>query len=205
MAKINLIFLDMDEVLVDFVGGACRLFGIDYRKIENRSEWDIVPYLSRELQKLGGEGLTDNGFWDRIDEAGEDFWLGLEELPWFGDVLELCGQSVDRVIIVTTPSVHVSSYAGKVKWLQRRFGRDFREFRLFWNKELLAKSDRLLIDDNPDNCLEFKRAGGESVVFPTYYNLSSCYRGDMEYFSSVLHTTICKKEEENGVQVSECQ
>ena len=188
MTKINLILLDMDEVLVDFVGGACRLFRADPNRLKNRPEWDIVPYL-------GLVGLTQNRFWERINLAGEDFWLDLEELPWASDVLELCNQYAERVLIVTTPSTDVDSYSGKVKWLQRRFGRDFKDFCLFSEKELLAKPDRLLIDDNPDNCAKFVEEGGNSLVCPQYGNALAYYRGDMGFFSNRLYSFFQAIEE----------
>jgi len=174
--KINLILLDMDEVLVDFEGGVCKLFDVDRSLVSPRKQWDICPSL----------GITNEQMWERIHEIGEDFWLELEELPWFDGVVNLCSEQVDRVVIVSSPSSEPSSHVGKIEWLKRRFGYSFKDFVLFGEKEILATSNRILIDDRTETCGEFINAGGRAIIFPQNGNELFRYRGDMKYFSYVL-------------------
>ena len=166
----------MDDVLVDFQGAACKLFNGNWEQVINRKEYDMCPTL----------GISQRAFWSGINAYGEQFWLDLKELDWFNEVWELCHVYSDRVIIVSSPSQHVTCHTGKVKWLQRKFDDNFRDFCLFGQKELFAGPNRYLIDDKLENCINFTSAGGKALMFPAPGNELSRFNGDMEYFKYEL-------------------
>lgn len=62
------IYLDMDGVLCDFVGAACKLHGRDPATV---THWNFFKDW----------GMTAEEFWRPIHEAGEDFWANLEPYP----------------------------------------------------------------------------------------------------------------------------
>lgn len=180
------ILLDMDELLSDFVGGACREWGKTAAEVEQHWEpgrWDIVPPLAAAL----GEPLTDLAFWDRLHNRAE-FWAGLDPLPWVDELVDAAARWTDDWWVVTSPSHCPSSYYGKAQWLKRQFGRRFDRFHLTPHKHLFARADTLLIDDRDDNVDRFIAAGGKGLVFPRHHNSQHRHKGDpLKYVLAKLH------------------
>ena len=77
-------------------------------------------------------GESGNVMWRAIDAAGADFWHDVEPFPWCHDLFAAC-RSVAPTYLLTSPSLHPSSLAGKLAWMQRQFGRDFRDYLTWWN------------------------------------------------------------------------
>lgn len=163
------ILLDLDEVLVDFIGGCCRAFKADLALVLQNwtpGEWSCVGPIG----KVKGFPLDDKFFWTVIHEKGEAFWADLEPLPWIEDVLDLVKSLTDDWHIVSAPSFCPTSYSGKVKWLKNYFGRGFDRFAITPHKNLFAGKDVLLIDDRESNVKNFIRAGGDGLIFPRHNN-----------------------------------
>lgn len=165
------ILLDMDEVLVDFVGAACRAWGLTderTRAVEARQTWDCVPALSEQLGLP--EPMTPSMFWSRINgDAG--FWLNLRPMPWFDELIELVCSSGCDWYVVSSPSACPSSYAGKAGWLKERFGGGFDRLALSQHKTLLARPGAILVDDKDEAVKSFITGGGlAGVVFPRLHN-----------------------------------
>lgn len=167
------IFLDMDEVLTDFVGGACKAWGAEPAAVLaewEEGKWDIVPPLSRAL---GREPLlTQDEFWRPIND-NVLFWAGLKVLPWAQEVVALVRSLTDDWHVVSSPSYCDTSYMGKVQWLKRFFGPRFNRFCITPHKYCFAQPGTVLIDDRDSNVKSFIRAGGAGIVFPRYHN--SCH------------------------------
>lgn len=164
------ILLDLDEVLCDFIGGACRAFNVDAEEINRRcinSPWgSLIPAIGQ----LKGFNLTEEFFYAVIHQQGEKFWEELEPLPWFQQVIELADDYSDDWHIISAPSKYPTSYGGKVKWLKKYFGEDFDRFALTPHKSIFAKKGILLIDDRESNITDFIAAGGDGLVFPRHHN-----------------------------------
>lgn len=159
-----LILLDMDEVLVDFVGGALQVHGWTHERLEAvwpMGTWSIVEPM----------GLTRKEFWAPIQEAGESFWVDLKPLPWISAVLDWADiQSGFRNwFIVTCPGCD-AAWAGKACWLKNYFGASFDRFVPTLRKDVLAHGGSLLVDDKVSDVVEFARAGGSGIVFPSRRN-----------------------------------
>lgn len=161
---ITKIFLDMDGVLCDFVGGVCRLFEVDQHALEQAwgDAYDICVPL----------GVTPDELWSRIDAAGPTFWSNLEPYPWAKDLWFQCN-IVGRTTILTSPSWHPSSLEGKLQWLNSHLAdgqNPFRRYLFGPEKEMCAAPRHLLIDDRPEMCQRFRDAGGEAFLFPRPWN-----------------------------------
>jgi 5'(3')-deoxyribonucleotidase len=170
-----IIFLDIDEVLVDFVNPAIEAHGLDHDKVYDlwsMDEWSLHKNL----------GMPDSKFWQPIIEAGPEFWENLPEKPWIDEMLYLVSSKVaatyDECYLVSSPNKCVTSYTGKVRWIRKRFGGGFDKFILTPHKHLLAAEDRLLIDDNPYNCERFIKQGGQAILFPFWGNRNRKYLED---------------------------
>lgn len=163
------VLLDMDEVLTDFIGGACKLFGVskwDLEQVWTPGQWDIVPYL----EQLLGKPLDTEAFWEAIHRQGAGFWTSLEETAWCQSLVDEIGNFTHDWHIVTSPSHCPSSYAGKVEWIKRRFGRTFDRFAITPHKYIFARPDVLLIDDRASTIDKFRADGGRGIVFPAHHN-----------------------------------
>lgn len=175
------ILLDMDEVLVDFIGGACKVHGITLAQLRTNwepGEWSIVTPMGKFLgwdnrpNDVQREMYWTDLFWKPIHEAGSEFWRNLEPLPNWMDVWELCAKTVGRgnLYIVSAPSKETCSYTGKVEWIKEHLSRSFDRFFLTPHKGLLAAPDRLLVDDRASNIRMFQSNGGMGVLFPSWGN-----------------------------------
>lgn len=172
----HIIYLDLDGVLVDFVGGALRLLGLPESDRQHVVEWDA---LSRIVEDRG-MCYPDQGHdyvWARVDMAGEDFWADLPTLPHGAVLLTNILTANIPVVFVTASSRHHSSAAGKQKWLSDNLPHDVyqgkplhRRFAICPTKHLLAHPGALLVDDRPRNVDLFRGAGGKAVLWPQPWN-----------------------------------
>lgn len=154
------LLVDMDGVLVDFVTAALRLHGrMDVEENWPAGTWDFPTVL----------GISDREFWHPIHEAGAEFWASLTSYPWCDELLSLIADSGNWSIL-TSPSHDPYCSAGKIRWLQERFGRGFRNFLVGPPKWLCARPDQLLIDDNDSNVRNFRARGGQAILFPQPWN-----------------------------------
>lgn len=187
MTKISRILWDLDEVLVDFVGGACEAWGV--HKADLLSNWEIgrwddqydirVPMGKTLLQygKRLNEEMMPVEFWSRIND-NEAFWESLRPHPWMMELIQLGEKYTKDWHIVTAPSSCVSSYHGKIKFLKRIFGSSFDRFCITPHKEIMSDKGVVLVDDREWNCFVFEcdpatglhRRKGQSILFPAFHN-----------------------------------
>lgn len=155
----TVLFCDLDGVLTDFEAGVAALFGRELPPGPERVGQDTATAL----------GLASGQMWARIQEAGRPFW---EKLPPTAEADELVALLRQRgeLCIASAPSIDPASADGKVRWLQRRFGRRFRDLVLTSRKELLAAPGRVLIDDRLAAVTAFTDAGGCGLLWPTWAN-----------------------------------
>lgn len=153
-----MIVLDMDGVLVDFCQAAYRTHGRTQAANEP-AEFDFFEQW----------GMTADEFWEPINQRGPEWWRDIPIFPWAADLMEVVKSHVD-FIVATASSHHGHSAAGKVEALQKIFGDKFRDYFITPRKWLLAAPDRILIDDNEENCDRFRMNGGWSILFPQPWN-----------------------------------
>lgn len=156
---IDHILLDMDGVLVDFFRAALRKHNAEHLVYGwPPGEW----FMERVL------GISDKAFWAPID-ADPSFWMSLSGYQDWRKLYAACCAYAPTTI-ATTPSHHPHSAYGKVVWLQKHLGEDFRSYMLGPQKHLLATPTRLLIDDRDENCERFEKAGGKALLVPRPWN-----------------------------------
>lgn len=168
--KVQFIDVDMDEVLVDFIGGACKAHGVTREQMESYrtpGHWSVQEALG--LATNGERALTTKEFWRPINEAGAKFWESLEPFSWTESVVELVKQTKLDWYVVTSPSFDETSYLGKVRWLKNMFGNSFDRIFLTAHKHRLATGS-LLIDDRESNLEKHIHHGGVGVLFPSLGN-----------------------------------
>ena len=183
MKNIRRILVDMDDVLVDFVGGALQIHGIPPNERRNRlpaGVWDTTT----------GLGMSPTQFMRPIDAAGEGFWRELASLPWKEELLSWIEATANEWYISTNPGHFEAAYVGKAHWLHREFGADFDRFIFTSQKHLLATRGSLLIDDNPSNVARFREEGGNAILFPTWGNQLYHLSDDATWYMHTLHCML---------------
>jgi 5'(3')-deoxyribonucleotidase len=155
------LYLDVDGVLADFIGGCERLFE---RRIPQDRQVDWHFYRDW--------GLTDRSFWNAIREMGREFWEDLavkDSGRRLVKALEIWRPKVD-ITFLTAPAPWPEAVAGRIAWLQRHFP----QFPVITCptglKHRLAAPGRALIDDNEETCSAWELLGGQVLVWPAPTN-----------------------------------
>ena len=157
------IFVDMDDVLCDFREAAADSHSLSIEEM-------IIKF-----------GVWHEGeeFWAPILSKGADFWRDIKPTPWYRDVLdEADSHSNGDFFLLSCPQLDPNCHLGKVQWVKRYLGEDFDRFLLTPYKELLAKPNTILIDDNPTNTTKFAQSGGTSFLFPSPSNCLRAFARD---------------------------
>lgn len=153
--------LDLDGVLVDFVGGMCRAHGRPnpYDGNANAGGYDMHAMW----------GISANEFWAPADAA---FWHGLEMLPDGQRILSACVNrfGTDNVCLLTSPSLNEGATEGKVRWIYDHLPAFKRQFLIGAAKEFCAHSGAVLVDDYDKNVMKFREHGGRAILVPRQWN-----------------------------------
>jgi len=157
------VFLDMDGVLVDFLGSACKLCKIkyDYHKKYPFEEgrWAVIEDMKIPRKK----------FWAPL---GRDFW---KNLPWIFDGHEIL-KSIQRdvsnnnIYLCTSPCDTAGCVDGKWDWVKKQLPGFKKQVIFTQDKSPLAGPRKILVDDGDHNIDAFYDAGGKVVRVPRRWN-----------------------------------
>jgi 5'(3')-deoxyribonucleotidase len=164
MLKKQRILLDMDGVLVDFLGGALKALNRVHKQnitIEEYAtkfgKWETYDYY----------GISISDFWMSIGLV-PDFWYELEPIPWFRELYDFL-KEFGEVTILTSPNYDPSCAEQKLRWLNSRM--NIRSDSVFiGSRKYLMAGNGILIDDYSKNIEAFREAGGEAILVPSTWN-----------------------------------
>lgn len=176
------VYLDMDGVCVDFVSAAIKVNDGDPIKV--LAAWPEGAYDITQVMEI-----PPDQFWKKVSDAGVDFWRGLNYYPWFWQMYYKLKEMAD-VVFLSSPSEDVWSAAGKLGWLQDRFGKAFRNYCLTQLKDLGANPRAILIDDFEVHVDAFRKAGGRAILFPQDWNSEPIPEDVAEYITDAVADTI---------------
>lgn len=149
-------YLDMDGVLVDFVGGALAIHNMNIPHADVR--WNFWQQCTE----------TEDEFWSPM---GSDFWASLswtqEGKELLAGVKALFGLNV---VILTAPCAVAGCAEGKLAWVERELPSFRRRIQIGAAKEMLAAPSKVLVDDSDANVDKFALAGGATVLVPRPWN-----------------------------------
>lgn len=153
----GLAFVDMDEVLVDFVSGAIRVhrLPVDPTKVT----WDFWT----------AAGMTDRDFWAPL---GFTFWKELKPTLECKELMAtvLKFYRPQDVFVCSSPCRTLGCVSGKAAWVEEHFPEFVTRLLLTGRKEILAGPGRVLIDDSPENCRKWVYVGGDACMVPRHWN-----------------------------------
>lgn len=155
------IFLDYDDVLVDWCTPACETFSLDLNDPEVRSEIE---------NRWGGidKWVPDSILWEKINILGEKWWADLPVLPWAHKLWDELSK-IGEVCILTAPNGDPTCAAGKVASIRKHF--NTRNYLIGKPKYLAAGPSKILVDDRPENCEKFEEYGGNTFLWPNAVKL----------------------------------
>lgn len=163
---IDRILLDLDGVLVDFIGGAKRLHG---KSVPNhphcpatqseQSPWEIEPIF----------GMTAPQLWDPM---GRQFWASLQPMPHMKTYVQLLEAKFGEknICLLTSPIRTDGCIDGKMDWIKKHLPQYRRQFLVGPAKQFCASDRHALIDDHTKNIEAFKDAGGHTFLVPAPWN-----------------------------------
>lgn len=166
------VFLDLDGVLVDFIGGIHNALNLPYEYGKypyQKGKWDMLgdigeKFRGSQFPSSAIDGLCNQEFWRTLNwmEDGQQLLYG-----WVG----IMGK-FDDITVLTTPMPNPDSWTGKYLWIKENMPAKFLKntIMLAGSKAQLAGPDTLLIDDKDENIIEFKAAGGRSILVPRPWN-----------------------------------
>lgn len=156
------VFLDMDEVLCNWIKAACLSCNID---INNKEIRDTLKETG-DINSI----ISNRDLWPIINKQGEEWWANLEIFPWAKYLYNRLQHETNLIFFLSSPSREPSCYSGKAKWLLKHFGKaeDFIPTKHKW---LLANSHSLLIDDYQVKLDPFIEKGGYGFKWPSSLKL----------------------------------
>ena len=179
------LFVDLDGVIVDWLGGSLELCGVN-------SHNPVIRNLLRDGTKIddliagGRQTLTD-----AVNDAGPDFWLNLRFLPWGKELiarLKTEFAATHRLAFLTSPGKFPLAAQGKVAWLLNNYPDD--SIIICRDKELCASEDAFLIDDADYQIKPFIRDGGCGFLWPNQYTLMDVDDRDLGHSRQVINQCV---------------
>lgn len=152
----------MDGVVTDWSGSVCKLYNVDpydpqCQEILRSDEW---------LQgwKFGASENVD----ERVKEAGYEFWMNLELLPWAYRLYTML-QKYGPVYFLTSPGKFHAGAHAKLDYLEKHFANS--DYILTKHKYLCADRNSILIDDMLKNINAWNEHGGVAWHWQNQYKL----------------------------------
>lgn len=149
------IYLDMDGVIVNMRDGIVNLYGQKF------------------LDELDASQTTDTDLWEHVHRVcGTNFWADLDWMPDGQDILTALEERFGRanISLCTKPTKYASSLDGKHAWIKSNLPAYTNAYIMVREKERVAHSDALLIDDSRENVFAFRDAGGKALLVPRPWN-----------------------------------
>jgi hypothetical protein len=150
---IEVIFVDLDGVLVDFHRPLAALYGLDPDTLSD-AEWAQIGEW--------GLGIPKDDLWQRVQAEGSKFWAQLPKLAWTDALWAACKAAAPQVVVLTTPGPFAESAAGKWSWVKEQLGTQ--DMLIGRPKEVCSKPGHVLIDDRAGYGPKWTAAGG--VLLP---------------------------------------
>ena len=168
---IKTVFLDVDGVMVDFIGGLHRAMDAPY-------SYDPYPYKKGLWNML--DAIRPFDFTPIVPSFEEcdacctqEFWANLKWMHDGCDILRLTTNifNPDDIFLLTTPMPNVGSASGKVEWIRKNLpAYKDKIFITTASKSTVASPDTLLIDDRDKNVEDFRAAGGHAILIARPWN-----------------------------------
>lgn len=160
------LFLDLDGVVVDWLGGSMEVCGLSDKE---PAAWAWLK-AGNKIDSLipGGRSVLTA----KVNEMGPAFWQNLRFLPWGKTLITRLTAEFDdthNFAFLTSPGPFPLAAQGKLAWLQSHYPND--EMIVCRSKELCAHPGAFLVDDADYQIKPFMQHGGFGFLWPNQYQL----------------------------------
>lgn len=169
------IAVDSDDVLVDFVGGLLGVIKKEYDveiPREHITQWDLHPILD---PVIGGHAGTP------CSQActGHSFWKLLRDREWLWPTFPAIDGAIGHIARLRAEGHYMELVTSKPVWAEYNMYRWLGKWRpAFHRVTIVGLGDRkvdftdadVLIDDKPQNCMDFLGAGRKAILFDSPHN-----------------------------------
>jgi len=170
-SAIDWVLVDLDGVLVDFVGSMARVLGRRWDPAACRGEYDPGKLFGCDTDLFSVFGAD---FWETAD------WMPDGKRIW--DVVRAAVQDGRKILICSSPTHETGSVTGKLRWIERELGGAWtRQYVFTPRKEALARPGVLLIDDCDAVVQAFEAAGGSALLVPRPWNSMHGWSGPTDW------------------------
>lgn len=170
MSFVYRVFIDMDGVVADFVGGACKLHGLDNVYYEPDFEYHKDAYDVNSFSN----GMDPKEFWGAM---GYDFWANLDKTSEADELIEFLKKrfGVHNLCFLTSPILTKGCADGKREWVKKHYPDipvliSCRAAGGEPPKWMAAGPVSVLIDDSDTNIDLWCEHGGVGHVWPRPWN-----------------------------------
>lgn len=157
-------FLDMDGVLVNFVGGLCKALGMKtysyYEYSFTKNYFDFWKEIDGVTDKIYRETISRKEFWSNLKwmHDGNDIYELIVEKFGFENVFLLTGIDIDDVDVE-------QAVAGKMEWIKNG-PTELIDHVIFakCSKGCISGPNKILIDDKEKNVVDWMMDGPNFLV-----------------------------------------
>lgn len=180
--------LDLDGVCCEWYRSVAKLLDLDPDKLQHK-----VGQESPELFDIERDSI-----WAAIRATKGDLWVNLEPYPWLYDLYDGLKKH-GNVCFSTSPGKDPYGLTGKALWIEKHFAERvpnfMRKLMVGFPKELLAGNPafnrRILVDDSPKQCEEFRGQGGTAILFPQPWSVEDVPEDRVGYVLHEVNKLLC--------------
>ena len=178
------IFLDLDGVLVDFVGGLHHRLGIPYSTCPYPyapGNYDLFSSIAAR-----GKDLKRSDIYNICHTS--EFWASLDWDVAGRDILDVVSLHFTKpnIHVCTSPMHNPDAWAGKVRWFDKHLSKFVGDMIVTSApKHLLARPGSVLLDDKDSNVEEFRDSGGSAFLIPQPWNKARHHFGYTSWLSDL--------------------
>jgi 5'(3')-deoxyribonucleotidase len=156
------IAVDMDDVVLDFVGGVVRAVNTEYGTnltVRDVTNWELAEVLDPII--------------------GRSWWAWLRDREWLWANFDAVPGAIGGVDTLRRRGHYMELVTSKPEWAEHNVWKWIGKWRPAFNRvTIVGSKDRkvdftdaeLLVDDKPSNCIEFITAGRQAILMNMPHN-----------------------------------
>ena len=188
-------FVDMDGVIVDFLGGAFE-YHAPHKSIE--THWPIGEWgTDKTIEHIFD--LSPKMFWGSLDRR---FWARLNWMPDGREFMDFIAPY--KPCLLSSPAFGGAD--GKQIWIKNNLPDIWakRRYLLGPAKHYVSRPGAVLIDDHEENCRAWLKHGGIAILYPRLWNNLYHIKDPLKYVKEeIYYYTECERRLEAGIEWQE--
>lgn len=156
------IAVDLDDVVLDFVGGVIRAVNTEYGtklRLEDVTNWELKKVLNPII--------------------GRSWWAWLRDREWLWANFDVVPGAIGGIDTLRRQGHYLELVTSKPEWAEHNVWKWLGKWRPAFNRvTIVGPKDRkvtmtdaeILVDDKPSNCAEFVLVGRGAILFDMPHN-----------------------------------